>query len=102
MLKKLSIIFALTALVGISDICASKISAIPSLADNSIACESTYDGHYMRTNYSVTIYSEGGHCKGTFTIYLHNGDRYIRFQNCWICIQGKQRFHFSGNWYVIK
>lgn len=102
MLKKLTIICALTALVGISDLCASNTSSAPSSADYSMTSESTYDGHYMRTNYSVTIYTEGGHCKGTYAIYLHNGDRYIRFQNCWICIQGKQRFHFSGNWYVIK
>ena len=60
------------------------------------------DGTYTRTNYAVTIYTESGHCKGTFAIYLHGGRRYIAFYNTWICIQGKSRFAYNGNWYVIK
>ena len=101
MIKKLTIILAFTAFIGLSDLCKANAASITS-KDCSEICESTYDGYYMRTNHSVTIYTEGGHCKGTFQIYLHSGDRYIRFQNYWICIQGKQRFHFSGNWYVIR
>ena len=60
------------------------------------------DGTYTRTQYSVTIYTEGGHCKGSFAIYLHHGKKYISFNNTWICIQGKSRFAYNGNWYVIK
>ena len=102
MLKKIIIIGAFTAIVCLPEMCASNVSAVPSSVSNSIACESSYKDHYMRTSYSVTIYTESGHCKGTYAIYLHNGDRYIQFNNCWICIQGRKRFHFSGNWYVIR
>ncbi|WP_418551679.1 hypothetical protein [Prevotella sp.] len=61
-----------------------------------------YDGNYTKTNYSVTIYTESGHCKGSYSIYLHKGKKYIKFNNVWICIQGKNRFAYNGNWYVIK
>lgn len=60
------------------------------------------DGTYTRTNLSVSVYNENGHPKGTFAVYLHNGKRYIDFNNTWICIQGKKRFGYRGNWYVIK
>lgn len=60
------------------------------------------DGTYTRTQYSVTIYTESGHCKGSFAIYLHYGKKYISFNNTWICIHGKSRFAYNGNWYVIK
>lgn len=60
------------------------------------------DGTYTRTSYSVSIYTEDGHPKGTYAVYLHNGKRYIDFNNTWICIQGKRRFGYCGNWYVIK
>lgn len=60
------------------------------------------NGTYTRTQYSVTVYTESGHCKGTYSIYLHHGKKYINFYNTWICIQGKSRFAYNGNWYVIK
>ena len=60
------------------------------------------DGSYTRTNNSVTIYTESGHSKGSYAVYLHNGKRFIKFDNTWICIQGKRRFAHNGNWYVIK
>ena len=60
------------------------------------------DGTYTRTGSSVSIYTESGHSKGTFAVYLHHGKRYIDFNNTWICIQGKSRFGYRGNWYVIK
>lgn len=60
------------------------------------------DGTYMRTSYSVSIYTESGHSKGIYAIYLHNSKSYIYFSNTWICIQGKSRFGYNGNWYVIK
>lgn len=60
------------------------------------------DGSYMKTNKSVTVYTESGHCKGAYAVYLHKGKKYIDFNNTWICIQGKSRFGYNGNWYVIK
>lgn len=57
---------------------------------------------YTRTNYSVTVYTESGHCKGRFSIYLHHSKQYIDFYNTWICIQGKSRFGYNGNWYIIR
>lgn len=60
------------------------------------------DGTYTRTQHSVTVYTEDGHCKGTFAVYLHQGKKYISFNNTWICIQGKSRFGYNGNWYVIR
>lgn len=60
------------------------------------------DGQYTQTNYSVMIYTESGHSKGAYPVYLHKGGKYIKFNNVWICIQGKRRFAYNGNWYVIK
>lgn len=60
------------------------------------------DGFYMRTNKSVKVYTESGHSKGSFVVYLHQGKKYIDFNDTWICIQGKTRFAYKGNWYVIK
>lgn len=60
------------------------------------------DGRYMRTQYTVTIYAETGVCKGSYSIYLHQGKKYIDFNNTWICIQGKSRFGYCGVWYIIK
>lgn len=60
------------------------------------------NGTYTRTSSSVIVYAEGGCNKGTYAIYLHCGKKYIYFSNTWICIQGKSRFGYNGNWYVIK
>lgn len=60
------------------------------------------NGTYTRTSYSVTVYTENGYNKGNYAIYLHGGQIYIFFSNTWICIQGKSRFGYNGNWYVIK
>lgn len=60
------------------------------------------DGSYSATSQSVSVYTEGGHPKGSFTVYLHQDKKYIKFQNTWICIQGKSLFGYNGNWYVIK
>ena len=59
-------------------------------------------GDYMRTSQSVSIYSESGNYKGSYSVYLHKGQRYIDFNNTWICIQGKQRFSYKGVYYIIK
>lgn len=66
------------------------------------ATQARNDGSYTATSQSVSVYTENGHPKGTFTVYLHQGKKYIKFQNTWICIQGKSRFGHNGNWYVIK
>ena len=59
-------------------------------------------GNYTPTNKNVKVYTESGHCKSTYTIYLHGGKKYIKFDNSWVCIQGKERFYYSGNWYVLR
>lgn len=59
-------------------------------------------GTYLATSQTVLVYAEGGNPKGSFTVYLHHGKKYIQFQNSWVCIQGKSRFSFNGNWYVIR
>jgi hypothetical protein len=60
------------------------------------------DGSYMRTDKDVSIQVAGGSNKGSFDVYLHHGDKYIDFQDHWIKIQGKTRFHLNGNDYIIK
>lgn len=60
------------------------------------------ESSYMRTNKSVKVYTESGYDKGSFAVYLHQGRKYIDFNDTWICIQGKMRFAYKGNWYVIK
>lgn len=68
----------------------------------SAAVKVSNNGTYTATSQSVSIYTEAGHPKGSFTVYLHQGKKYVKFQNTWICIQGKSRFAYNGNWYVIK
>lgn len=102
MFKKLSIICAFAAIVGISNLNATTTASVPTSVESQTTCESCYYEYYMRTGYSVTIYSESGACKGSYAIYLHEGRKYINFYNHWICIQGKQRFAYSGNWYIIR
>ena len=67
-----------------------------------VLAQAPNDGSYIRTSSSVKVYTESGHKKGTFPIFLHKGKRYIVFDDKWICIQGKRRFFYRGNWYVIK
>ena len=66
------------------------------------ATKARNDGSYTATSQSVSVYTENAHPKGSYTVYLHHGRKYIKFQNTWICIQGKSRFGYNGNWYVIK
>ena len=58
--------------------------------------------NYMKTNKTVEIYTESGHRKGTYSVWLCRGDKYIKFNNDWIRIEGKSRFFYHGNAYVIK
>lgn len=60
------------------------------------------DGSYMKTNQDVNIQVAGGNDKGSYDVYLHNGDKYIDFKDQWVKIQGKTRFHLLGNDYIIK
>lgn len=72
------------------------------ITGNTCMAAAPNDGTYTRTSSSVSIYTQEGHPKGSFAVYLHHGNRYIDFYNTWICIQGKTRFGYRGNWYVIK
>lgn len=58
--------------------------------------------YYMKTSTTVLIYTESGHFVGKYSVYLSGGRKYIDFRNYWICIQGKSRFGYQGNWYIIK
>ena len=60
------------------------------------------DGSYMKTNQDVHVQVAGGNDKGSFDVYLHNGNKYIDFKDQWVKIQGKTRFHLLGNDYIIK
>lgn len=87
---------SLLCIGGLTNVCAAE------LINCSIAYNAPNNGTYTRTSYNVSIYTEAGHSKGIFSIYLHNGKKYIKFYNNWICIQGKSRFAYKGNWYIIK
>ena len=60
------------------------------------------DGTYLNTGKDVNIQCSTGTNKGTFDVFLHNGVKYIDFQNQWIKIDGKQSFFLNGNTYYIK
>lgn len=98
-MKKLIALAAVTGLLTIAD-----ISGCTLWQSNSCyaASQARNDGTYSATSQSVSVYNENGAPKGSFTVYLHHGKKYIKFQNTWICIQGKKRFGYNGNWYVIK
>ncbi len=98
MIKKLVLVIALVAAFTTADIVATSCG----LTGNTCMAAAPNDGTYTRTNSSVSIYTQEGHPKGSFSVYLHHGRRYIDFNNMWICIQGKSRFGYCGNWYVIK
>lgn len=100
MIRKLFCFLALSAAASVTDASVYKTST--AFACHEFVMPAPNDGTYTRTNVSVTIYTESGHCKGSFAVYLHHGMRYISFNNTWICIQGKSRFSYNGNWYVIK
>ncbi len=100
MIKKFLCAFVFVAVASAANTFAYNSGA--SLICNEAAMPAPNDGTYTRTQNSVTVYTESGHSKGTFAIYLHKGKKYISFNNTWICIQGKSRFAYCGNWYVIK
>lgn len=98
MIKKFVLVIALVAAFTTADIVATSCG----LTGNTCMAAAPNDGTYTRTNSSVSIYTQEGHPKGSFSVYLHHGRRHIDFNNTWICIQGKSRFGYCGNWYVIK
>lgn len=100
MIKKLCLAFGLFMASTMVDMVSSQFDL--SVNMSSVCAQARNDGTYSRTNKSVSIYTQSGHPKGSYTIYLHKGQRYINFKNLWICIQGKQRFACDGNWYVIR
>lgn len=61
------------------------------------------------TGQSVHVVSENGNDKGYFDVFLKEGKKYIKIGigsssnwSNWVLIQGKQRFFWNGNWYIIK
>jgi len=98
-MKKL---FALIAVVGYLTV--ADFSGTPLWQGSTChaATKAQNNGSFSKTSQSVSIETENGHYKGTFPVYLHQGKKYIRFQNTWVCIQGENRFFLNGNWYVIK
>lgn len=98
MFEKIFMAVTLMASFTTSDIMANS----PDITAKVCMTAAPNDGTYTKTSYSVSVYTENGHPKGTFAVYLHHGKRYIDFNNTWICIQGKSRFGYCGNWYVIK
>lgn len=98
-MKKLIALAVIIGGLAFADVCSSSI-----WQGNACyaATQARNDGSYSATSQSVSVYTENGHPKGSFTVYLHHGKKYIKFQNTWICIQGKSRFAHNGNWYVIK
>ena len=98
--KKLVIVFSLIFAVSAFDLVVYD-AGFP-IKNSAMVAKAPNDGSYMRTNKSVKVYTESGHGKGVFSIYLRKGKKYIDFDDKWVCIQGKSRFFYQGNWYVIK
>ena len=101
-MKKILLAFTMATVVSASvvttDLCATTLTN----CNTEAAMPAPNDGRYMRTQHSVTIYSETGVCKGTYSVYLYHGQKYIDFNNSWVCIQGKSRFCYCAVWYIIK
>lgn len=98
MFRKIILAVALVAGVTVADITGTAVG----LTGNTCMAVAPNDGSYMKTSYSVYVYTESGYAKGKYPVYLHKGKRYIDFNNTWIYIQGKTRFSYRGNWYVLK
>ena len=98
MIRKFFLSMAMVVSFTVADMAATEMG----ITGNTCMAAAPNDGTYTRTSSSVSVYTESGHPKGSFRVYLHHGKRYIDFNNTWICIQGKSRFGYCGNWYVIK
>ena len=97
-MKKFFVVFVTLLSITFADICVMSKGGNVCYAAQQVRG----GGSYLATNQTVSVYTESGHPKGRFTIYMHSGKKYIKFNNTWVCIQGKSRFSFQGNWYVIK
>ena len=80
--------------VNASTFCSQSVSSPVSMEMN--------DGYFSRTGHSVQVICDSGANKGYYDIYLHQGRKYIKFRNCWICIQGRYSFAYAGNRYYLK
>ena len=98
MIKKIFLAVAIVIYLTTADMIGTNFG----LTGNACMAAAPNYGTYSRTGSSVSVFHENGHPKGTFAVYLHHGKRYIDFNNKWICIQGKKRFGYCGNWYVIR
>ena len=61
---------------------------------------SSFTSGYTGTSHTVHVKCTTGADKGYFKVYLHNGDKYIKFSNSWIKL-GNGRFSYNGNSYVF-
>lgn len=100
MKRTITILIALFAITFINNVISSDGQLTTTAC--SASAHAPNDGTYSKTSSSVSVYTDSGAYKGSFPVYLHHGKRYIDFHNTWICIQGKSRFGYCGNWYVIK
>lgn len=98
MTKRIIMAIAIIASIAFADNTADQ-TGFPA---NVCCAHAPNDGTFTRTAYSVNIYTESGLYKGSFAVYFHHGQKYIDFHNTWICIQGRTRFGYCGNWYVIR
>jgi hypothetical protein len=98
MIKKFFLVVAILTTTAIVDVFVSNDKLVGCVA----MAAAPNNGSYTKTSSSVSVYTESGHSKGSYPVYLHQGKRYISFNNTWICIQGKSRFSYCGNWYVIR
>lgn len=85
MIKKMFSAIALSTTPSVFDSFSSQFDS--SLNLSSIQAQVRNDGTYSRTNKSVLIYTQSGHPKGSYTIYLHQGKRYINFKNKFIKLE---------------
>ena len=60
------------------------------------------DGTYLHTSDTVNVQCVGGLNKGDFDVYLHDGHKYIDFNNHWIKVSKFGYFSYNGNRYYVE
>lgn len=60
------------------------------------------DGTYLHTYDTVNVQCVGGLNKGDFDVYLHDGHKYIDFNNHWIKVSKFGYFSYNGNRYYVE
>ena len=73
MIKKIFLAIAFVTAFTAADIVATSSG----LTGNTCMAAAPNDGTYTRTSSSVSVYTHEGHPKGSFSVYLHHGKRYI-------------------------